>query len=157
VSSGEPGCGQWDAPAEPPGSPTAPTALTERLPARPESVSIIRGRLGDWLAALHWPEPELADILLAAGEAVANVADHAYGAGVEDGDVELRAEHTRQPPDQRRVLVTVADHGRWQPPVHPSRYRGHGLTIMRGCVEECRIDIGEDGTAVRLISRPVPA
>lgn len=153
VSSGEPGCPRDATTGDPRG---ASLALSVRLPARPESVAIIRGRLGDWLAALDWPELARDDLLLAAGEAIANVVDHAYHAGMR-GDIDVRARLTPLSSDHRRVSVTVADTGTWRASNRPSRYRGHGLRVMHGCVAECHITTGDDGTTVELISRPVPA
>jgi serine/threonine-protein kinase RsbW len=117
-------------------------------------VPTVRHRLRDWLDALAWPEPDLDDVLIAVNEACTNAIEHAYppeapGYVTIDGSLtHLRSE--------RHVTVVVRDRGRWRPaPVEP-RFRGYGITVMRGCMHTVNIQPNPDGTTLTLISFAVP-
>jgi anti-anti-sigma factor len=87
-----------------------------------------------------------ADLLLAAGEAVANAVEHA-GAGT----VELRAALV----EAGVVELTVADDGTWKEQVQET-HRGRGVGLMRALVDEVIVERGEGaarGTVVRLRRR----
>lgn len=121
-----------------------------RPAAVPTAASLVRDRLGRWLAALGWPEPDADDVVLAVHEAVTNSIEHGY-AGREPGDVVVTGHVVDR---GTRVHLTVRDHGRWRTPSDPG-YRGRGLHVMRGCMACVEVHGGTDGTVVEMYSHPV--
>lgn len=103
-----------------------------------------------WLQGLGWPEPDRIDAILATSEACANAVQHAYPTGFA-GDVEVTGRLVLGPA-HRHVVVVVRDWGEWR----PDPGRGYGLIAMRACMERVKIRRDAGGTAVTLISRPVP-
>ena len=78
-------------------------------------------------------------MLLAVGEAIGNVAVHAYGAG----GGRLRLEATL---DGDRLVVVVADDGTWRPPLDSE---GRGLHIIEQMSDTLDVDTDDYGTTVR--------
>jgi anti-sigma regulatory factor (Ser/Thr protein kinase) len=78
------------------------------VPALPLSLRDIRVAMRHWLSAVDAAPRAVADLLVAVGEACANVVEHAYGPG--GGTVTVHME--LQPPD---MLATVRDTGCWLP------------------------------------------
>jgi serine/threonine-protein kinase RsbW len=127
--------------------------------------SIARDRLDEWLRELRWPRGQRDDLVLALSEAVSNSVEHGYGidagaapraAGAGAGAVEVRARLLTEGSGARRITLVVRDGGRWREPVAPSRFRGHGLTIIRACADEMAIDAEAGGTTLTLTSRAAP-
>src|SRR3954447_553068 len=117
------------------------------LPAVPASLPVVRRQLGGWLAGLGMGEQDRVGIMVAAGEACANAAEHAYR-GQAPG-----AMHVRASVDVDGMLtVSVRDHGAWRPPDRDPRGRGRGLLIMRQLVDAVSLE-EEHGTAVTLSMR----
>jgi anti-sigma regulatory factor (Ser/Thr protein kinase) len=126
--------------------PVEAGGLELTVPARPDSVSLVRHRLRAWLAHAV---PELdpmtrADLELASSEAASNVVRHAYGpedatycvtVGLKGQAVELR----------------ISDRGRWRQP--RGRHGGRGLSLMRALVDEFQIDQRPNGTTVTMRRR----
>lgn len=127
--------------------------LQVRLLAVPAAAALVRDRLRRWLDAWAWPELELDDVVLAVHEAVSNSIEHGYG-GVDAGEVEVVGTRLCDG-DRQRARLTVRDGGRWRTPCEPG-YRGRGLPVMRGCMDEVEIRPGPAGTEVEMLSRPVP-
>lgn len=96
-----------------------------------------------WAADLDIGEDFVDDLVLAAHEALANVADHAYPDGRGEAWLDLEcADHS--------VEVVVRDQGAWRtPPVEPG-WRGRGLMIMQGLADHTDIQHGTTGTTVRM-------
>jgi anti-sigma regulatory factor (Ser/Thr protein kinase) len=109
------------------------------LPASPWSLRDIRLAVRRWLSAVGAAPRTIADLLIAVDAACTNVVEHAYGPG--GGTVTLHLE--LQLPD---VLATIRDTGRWRPP--PGEDRGRGLSLMRNCSDDLRIDHDSTGTTV---------
>jgi anti-anti-sigma factor len=117
------------------------------LPAVPSSLPVVRRRLGGWLAGLGMGEQDRVGVMVAAGEACANAAEHAYR-GQEPGPM-----HVRATVDVDGMLtVTVRDEGAWRPPDRDPGDRGRGLLIMRQLVDTVALE-EEHGTAVTLSVR----
>lgn len=107
-------------------------------------ITAARHSLVDWARSRRVPRAIVDAIALAAYEAMANAAEHAYPNG--DGEVTLRA--TRGPGGT--VIATVVDHGRWrQPPADPGT-RGHGIPLIHQLADDADIHFGELGTRVRM-------
>ncbi|MHA6631460.1 ATP-binding protein [Pseudonocardia sichuanensis] len=123
------------------------------------SLHRVRAELTGWLAAAGWPEDDAEDTVLAVNEAVSNVVDHAYPAR-RPGPVHLHAWVSANcAAGTRRVTVAVTDHGDWS---HRHRntelagYRGHGVTLMSGCMAEVHIQRSSGGTTVVLVGNDLP-
>lgn len=133
------------------------------LPAEWITPALVRSRVREWLGWRPWPAGLVNELVLAVSEAVSNSVEHGYGIAADDHDdrahvievagrVEPDADHTS------RIVLVVRDRGRWRAPtVDPTAIRGHGITIMRSCVDELTVDHdGDAGTTVTMRSRPVP-
>jgi anti-sigma regulatory factor (Ser/Thr protein kinase) len=83
---------------------------------------------------------ELADVLLAVGEASANVVEHAYGpaGGLLEVHLEMHG---------RTLTATVRDTGDWREARGTNR--GRGTTMMHGLVDAVRVD--HDGRGTRVV------
>jgi anti-sigma regulatory factor (Ser/Thr protein kinase) len=125
-----------------------------RCPAHAGNLRGFRTGIALWLTAWDWPEDDRDDVVLAASEAVANVIDHAYSTGP-PGEVDVVG-RLHATDVGRHVVLLVRDWGHWRPPSHDSGYRGHGLTVMRECMNRMGIDHGPQGTTVTLTSPVVP-
>jgi anti-sigma regulatory factor (Ser/Thr protein kinase) len=131
------------------------SALThQELVAEPASPSRVRRALRSWLARLPMTDDDRDDLVLAVSEAVANAVDHAYTGMAEPGGIAVRAAVEGRPDATCRVVVAVADAGRWRPAPSQPGYRGRGLRLMRACTGEMQVTVNEAGTQVLLVSRP---
>jgi serine phosphatase RsbU (regulator of sigma subunit)/anti-sigma regulatory factor (Ser/Thr protein kinase) len=121
--------------------------LTLRLPAEPRMLVQVRDALRRWLRESHVPNAAESDILIACGEACANVVQHAYG--TRPGDMEVSAQLV-----DGVVEMTIRDHGAWRP--EADRGGGWGLQLIEGLMEY--VDVGRDaeGTEIRMRRRVHP-
>jgi anti-anti-sigma factor len=123
----------------------APTGdLRLLLPAEPHVVATLRRTVGQWATRSGAGDEEAYDLVLAVGEAVTNVIEHAYIST--GGQVEVEASIR-----QGLVRIVVRDHGRWRPSRPDDG--GRGLLLMQGLVEKVDVASGPDGTEVRLSRR----
>lgn len=120
------------------------------------SASVVRSRLRDWLDDAGWPRAEADDLVIAVSEAVSNSIEHAYPGPRGSGLIIVRADEEGPLDKDRRIVVTVSDHGRWRPAPDDPGYRGRGIAVMRAVTDGVHIDRGTTGTTVRLFGRPVP-
>ncbi len=97
----------------------APLRVT--LPATAHAARSARELLKRWLAEQHVPDDATGDLLVAAGEAVANAITHAYPAG-HNGPI-----HVSATAGDDAVVVQVSDEGRWRP---ARDERGMGLRLI---------------------------
>lgn len=134
--------------------PYEPPPLRLVVHAEPAAVLIVRRSLREWLDALAWPEPDSDDVVIAVNEACANAIEHAYPPE-KPGRVEIDGRLVESV-NQRQVTLVVHDGGRWRPVPVVQRFRGHGLTVMRGCMHTVNIEPSIEGTAVTLTSFAVP-
>jgi PAS domain S-box-containing protein len=123
-----------------------PAELRVRLTGPRDDLSAVRDELRVWLGRQDVGRRQAEDVILACSEAVANAIEHAYGS--RDGPVEVRG---RREPD--RVVVAVADSGRWRAP-HENE-RGRGLGVIDAMMDRVEILKRSDGTEVRMV-RQVP-
>ena len=115
--------------------------LAFRLPAEPSSLAPIRHTLRRWLREHDASVEETHDVLLAVGEACANVIQHAYGA--KEGTLDLGLAI-----DGRDLRITVADSGGWREA--SGAEGGHGLPLMSRLMDEVDLERRPDGTVVTL-------
>lgn len=113
------------------------------------TVAAFRHALGGWLDRhVELGEERVADIVLATDEAMANCADHAYRVVDHLGTMTLQIAYY---PATTELEVIVVDHGRWlEPSFEVSNARGRGILLMRAIADDCAIDVGSEGTTVRL-------
>jgi anti-sigma regulatory factor (Ser/Thr protein kinase) len=134
---------------------SAPADLMIVLPAVSSSASLVRQRTRAWLDALGWPADDGEDVVMAVNEAVANVVDHAYLGQPHRGEVRVYgwpASH----PGTDRVVITVADGGRWRPLPGDPGYRGRGLRMMHACMDSVLIQPAAAGTTVIMTHTACP-
>jgi len=115
--------------------------LDLQLPARPDSLAVMRRALRRWMAGERIDEPLADSILIAAGEACANAVEHAYGPGPASFHFEARRSGDT-------IAVAVRDSGQWRER-HGST-GGRGLMIMRTLASTFDVVSGDGGTLVRL-------
>jgi serine phosphatase RsbU (regulator of sigma subunit)/anti-sigma regulatory factor (Ser/Thr protein kinase) len=125
---------------------TPPTELEFAIEARARSLTIIRRALGRWLEDLDVPPMIQREIVMAVHEASANVVEHAYGPA--GGNVTITAKH-----EGDHVDVTVRDSGTWRGSSRGDR--GNGLRLMRGLMDDVRVDTSGAGTVTMLRRRTV--
>jgi serine phosphatase RsbU (regulator of sigma subunit)/anti-sigma regulatory factor (Ser/Thr protein kinase) len=118
--------------------------LDVRLPAEPASADRLRTELGGWLDSLALSDLDRTVLVHAANELASNAIDHAYPRDRRDevppgAVVELRAELLAT----GVVEVTVCDRGRWRDPDLREQYRGRGLALTSGLVDE--LDVSQGG------------
>jgi PAS domain S-box-containing protein len=120
-----------------------PGPLDLSFSAESEQLASVRARLRGWLAACGVGLPVAQDVLVAAGEAIANAIEHGHR-GVSGELVRLRAVSTAD-----KVRLIISDHGRWRStPPGDRTLRGHGIALMRALMEQVTIEHGPTGTTV---------
>ncbi|MET8763174.1 SpoIIE family protein phosphatase [Lentzea sp. NPDC004782] len=127
-----------------------PPPLHRTAPAEAGQLSVLRRAVSDWTAMAGLSEDLAYDVLLAYGEAAANVVDHAYAGRSGTFDTHVTRVGTT-------VQVTVADHGTWRPEPEDPGHRGRGLHLIRTMADETDLDKGESGTTIRFGFSVAPA
>ena len=111
------------------------------LPARPGTLKPLRNVLRRWLREGGANDAEIFDILVATGEACANVIRHAP-----DGEAATFDLNGRRNGD---ISITIRNRGRWQNGSHPGD-AGRGLPIIEEVMDEVEITQGPPETALTL-------
>jgi serine/threonine-protein kinase RsbW len=146
-----PGADSPDSPSTDPSPPWGGEPLVDIRPplraegaATPQDAARLRHELAAWLA-LDVPDEPLDDLVVAAYEAIANAAEHAYADHTNTaGPIHLHAHRTRD-----GVFITVADEGEWRIPSGQG-FRSRGLALMHLLVPDVHIGPNHTGTAVHL-------
>lgn len=125
-----------------------PAPLELDFPADVSHLASTRKALRNWLTSARLEPGQVMDVLVAAGEAVANAIEHGHRHSP-GGTIKLKATALVD-----RVQLTIADTGSWKRP-QPAldTHRGRGLMLMRGLMQDVTIDHGASGTTVRLYAR----
>lgn len=124
----------------------APLQLT--FPAHVDQLAPTRSALRSWLNRVRVRPNQTMDVLVAAGEAVANAIEHGHRHSPE-GTISLHATAL-----VGQLEVTIADTGTWKPPQStPDPRRGRGLTLIRELMHDVTIDHGAAGTTIHLSAR----
>ncbi|KUI38048.1 SpoIIE family protein phosphatase [Mycobacterium sp. GA-2829] len=125
-----------------------PAPLDMTFPADASHLAPTRRALRSWLARVGLKPAQATNVLIAAGEAVANAIEHGHRRNPE-GTISLRATALT---DEVRVVIT--DTGVWKPPSPvPDPRRGRGVTLMNALMHDVAIDHGAGGTTVHLTAR----
>ena len=124
-----------------------PSVLRLRCPAQSHFVASLRHALASFLRAHDFNGQQLDDVTTAAGEALANIVEHAYAAASAEVDryIGLRANVDAN----GTLALEVYDGGKFvqRRPVHG---RGFGLRIIHAIAGQTTIDTS-DGTRLRMI------
>ncbi|GAA4539891.1 ATP-binding protein [Pseudonocardia xishanensis] len=128
------------------------TGATEELrvvrTATPDALAGLRSVVSTWARGVGLPADVLVDLLLAVGEAAANVVDHAYRSGP-PGPLEV--ELGVRPRGRGRVVAArIVDRGRWRPSDVSGRDRGRGLPMIRALAQHLDVAARPNGTEVSL-------
>jgi anti-sigma regulatory factor (Ser/Thr protein kinase) len=126
--------------------------LRLRCPAQSRHVAQVRHALEAFLQALQFDRDFLDDVTTAAGEALANVVEHAYArsAAHDMRSFELRARVLRG----GKLAIDVSDDGSFIDRT-PLPGRGFGLRIIRAVAGKLTIDTAE-GTRLRMTFDGLP-
>jgi len=81
-------------------------------------------------------------LLVAAGEAISNVIEHAYG--LREGLIRLTGKRVGDD-----LIIEISDNGEWRAP--RSEGRGRGIALMRSIVDRADVTAQTGGTTVRLV------
>lgn len=122
--------------------------LDIEAPAVPASARTLRQSLRRLAAGVGLDEHRSFGLLVAAGEAISNVIEHAYG--LREGTIRLTGKRVDD-----HLVVEISDNGRWRAP--RSEGRGRGLELMRSIVDEVDVTADDSGTTVRLVMSLVAA
>jgi anti-sigma regulatory factor (Ser/Thr protein kinase) len=118
---------------------TSVVPLNIVVPAVPRTLADIRSNVRRWLHAVGAPPDAAADVLVAVGEACANVVEHAYGPAGGTLTVQMELDGTT-------VVTNVRDNGRWRPA--RGENRGRGTSLIRACSDDMDVIAGVGGTTV---------
>jgi anti-sigma regulatory factor (Ser/Thr protein kinase) len=122
------------------------------LPRGFNSVRQARRALRTFAETCGFHDTSLADVENAAGEALANAAEHGNGTGSPGFDVFATF-------DGNRLVIEIDDHGRGfdsaavlaRPTPDAGGYRGFGVFLMRTLMDEVAYD--ERGSRIQLVKR----
>lgn len=112
--------------------------------AVPGALATVRFALRRWLPGVGASEDDVADLLVATGEACANVVEHAYGPA--GGTLSLHVEA-----HSGGIWARISDTGAWRSP--RGTHRGRGTELMRRLCDDVRVESGASGTDVFLRKR----
>jgi anti-sigma regulatory factor (Ser/Thr protein kinase) len=114
------------------------------IAGQPGPLVAVRHNLQRWAAHTGLSTLDVADLVLASYEALANAVEHAYPSG--GGPVDLVAARAAD----GRVLVAVRDYGRWRPPPSDPGSRGRGLPMINTLAHRAAVLHSAHGTYVRM-------
>ncbi len=124
--------------------PVATGSMKLALPAEPESLSVLRRRLGRYLHAVEAGDDVAYEVTLTVCEAAGNAIEHAYGPVDATFEVEISFENGT-------LLAVVRDRGSWRE--RRGTHRGRGLKIIEGLMDDVEVTTERDGTVIRMRRR----
>jgi len=125
-----------------------PAPLELKFPAHVSHLAPTRTALRSWLTRARVDPDQTMNVLIAAGEAVANAIEHGHRHSPQ-GTISLGATALGD-----QVKLTITDTGSWKPPQRATDpHRGRGITLMRGLMHDVTINPGTAGTTVHLSAR----
>ncbi len=126
--------------------PSVDGELDVRLPAEARNLVQVRSALRRWLKEASVSEADVNEVLVACGEACANVVQHAYSGQGSAGELVVEARL-----DGGALEVRIRDHGHWRPAA--DRGGGWGLQLMDALMDDVDVEHTPGGTDVRLRRR----
>lgn len=120
--------------------------LDLRLPAEARNLVQVRSALRRWLRGSAFSEGDVNEVLVACGEACANVVQHAYSEQSSIGELVVEARLGGE-----HLEIRVRDRGHWRPAAE--RGGGWGLQLMRALMDDVAVEHSPEGTQVRLRRR----
>jgi GAF domain-containing protein/anti-sigma regulatory factor (Ser/Thr protein kinase) len=125
-----------------------PAPLELKFPADVSHLAPARKALRTWLIRARLDPDQTMNVLIAAGEAVANAIEHGHRHSPQ-GTISLDATVLVD-----QVRLTITDTGSWKPPQPASEsHRGRGIALMKGLMHDVSIDPDPAGTTVHLSAR----
>jgi anti-sigma regulatory factor (Ser/Thr protein kinase) len=124
--------------------PVSTGSMKLALPAEPESLSVLRRRLGRFLHAVEASDEVAYEVTLTVCEAAGNAIEHAYGPVDATFDVEVSFENGT-------LLAVVRDRGSWRE--RRGAHRGRGLKIIEGLMDDVEVTTEPDGTVITMRRR----
>jgi anti-sigma regulatory factor (Ser/Thr protein kinase) len=120
----------------------------------PRNAALARRSIARFARVCGFSEQEVADICLAAGEALSNAIEHGCGTRASSFTVQCTFEH-----DRLTIAVSDSGEGFACPPdtlsVEPDeRGRGFGIFLMRRLMDD--VTFARNGTLVRMVRRHEP-
>ncbi|MEX0847429.1 MAG: SpoIIE family protein phosphatase [Ilumatobacteraceae bacterium] len=122
-------------------SPLVEPCISLAMDASPTQLGTVRHQMRDWMRDLGTPDDQISDVLLVAGEAIANAVEHAYH-GRPPGLIHVRLERT-----DHEHRLTVSDEGGWRWPPAPGK-RGRGTAIMQAVADRLIVERRGQGTTL---------
>lgn len=129
--------------------------FTEQVQSGHDAAFQVGDRFGGWLRNLGWPPAAAETLVSAVSAALDNACVHAYPAGA-PGPVVLRTHPLGGLNGLYRMVVTVADRGRWRDPGPHALPGGrqHGLGLIRARTDHLQLTGTAAGTRLTMISPP---
>jgi len=125
-----------------------PVPLELEFPADVSQLAPTRTALRRWLTRARLDADQTMNVLVAAGEAVANAIEHGHRHSP-GGTISLGATILVD-----QVRLTITDTGSWKPPQPATEtHRGRGIALMRGLMQDVTINPHTAGTTVHLCAR----
>jgi serine phosphatase RsbU (regulator of sigma subunit)/anti-sigma regulatory factor (Ser/Thr protein kinase) len=116
------------------------------LPAEARNLRIVRTALRAWMREVGVSDTVIDDIIVACGEACANVVQHAYAEAPGPGPMQVETRVV-----DGSVELVVRDQGRWRP--SSNRDGGWGRWLVQAVVESVDVERSTTGTTVRVRHR----
>jgi anti-sigma regulatory factor (Ser/Thr protein kinase) len=125
-----------------------PAPLQMSFSADASQLATSRSALRRWFTKAGIDSSQSMDLLIAAGEALANAIEHGYRLDPA-GTISLHATAMVD-----GVELTITDAGSWKVPEPAANpHRGRGITLMRALTHDVSIDHDVNGTTVRMYAR----
>jgi PAS domain S-box-containing protein len=122
-------------------------AVRMTLTPDPDALAAMRRMLRRWLGEMGAAPDEIAGIVMASNEAWQNAIEHGH-------DFAHVPVHVRFERKDDEAVVTVRDAGgRGRPPGDPDR--GRGIELMRGLMDDTRLDLGSHRGGVAVLRRRI--
>ena len=128
-----------------------------RVPCKAEYVRTVRRTVVDFAQTLDLPASEVAELEIAASEAITNVIKHAYTNGEKPFPVRVKCTRAKN-----RFTVEVIDKGRGFampqdssiPPVDYDRDGGYGIVLIRALMDRVKYTSTPDvGTRIKMTKK----